>query len=201
MDESVFNPDFQAHHVEGKIVAGLERISEAFRVLLWEEAKNLGLSPIQIQILIFIKYHSIDICNVSALALEFNLTKPTISDAVKMLHAKKLLTKIPSTSDRRAYSMKLTAKGEKIVDKTKDFTEPINAIMESFSKNEQRQFFHFISKTIQHLNRTGLLTVQRSCSGCQYFDRRRKQPYCQLIQEKLIDGVRIDCPDFEAMDD
>ena len=198
MDKSVFNTDFQAKNVAGKIVAGLERISEAFRVLLWEEAKNLGLSPIQIQILIFVKYHSIELCNVSSLALEFNMTKPTISDAVKMLHTKELIKKIPSPNDGRAYSIRLSAAGEKIVDQTKDFTKPIDAIMQSLSKNEQRQFFQFIRKTIQDLNKVGILTVQRSCSGCQYFDRRRNQPFCNLIREKLTNGERFDCPDFIA---
>ena len=53
MSDSVFNPNHQETDISSKIVAGLERISEAFKVLLWEKAKLLGLSPIQIQILIF----------------------------------------------------------------------------------------------------------------------------------------------------
>lgn len=52
MSKSIFDPKNQIKDVSSKIVAGLERISEAFKVLLWEKAKALGLSPIQIQILI-----------------------------------------------------------------------------------------------------------------------------------------------------
>ncbi|MEO0333318.1 MAG: MarR family transcriptional regulator, partial [Bacteroidota bacterium] len=63
MEKSVFNPTNQQSDVSSKIVAGLERISEAFKVLLWEKAKSLGLSPIQIQILIFIAYHKSELCN------------------------------------------------------------------------------------------------------------------------------------------
>ena len=43
--------------VNHKITQALERISKAFRVLLWEESKKHGISPIQIQLLIFCSSH------------------------------------------------------------------------------------------------------------------------------------------------
>ena len=92
MGESVFNPDQQEKDISSKIVAGLERISEVFKVLLWEKAKMVGLSPIQIQMLIFIAFHKQELCNVSHLAKEFNITKPTVSDAIKVLDKKKSVT-------------------------------------------------------------------------------------------------------------
>ena len=57
MKRHIFNPADQQLDLNSKIIAGLERISEAFKALLWEKAKILRLSPIQIQILIFIKFH------------------------------------------------------------------------------------------------------------------------------------------------
>ena len=58
MDQSPFDPDEQNINLADKIVVALERISEAFRVLLWEESTKHGLSPIQVQILLFVKTHS-----------------------------------------------------------------------------------------------------------------------------------------------
>ena len=78
-------------NLESKILNGLERLSEALKALLWEKAKTLGISPIQIQILLFVSNHQTDICNVSYLAKEFNLTKATISDSVNVLLKKKYL--------------------------------------------------------------------------------------------------------------
>ncbi|MEL6557873.1 MAG: MarR family transcriptional regulator, partial [Bacteroidota bacterium] len=49
MKNSTFNPEQQQKDISSKIVAGLERVSEVFKVLLWEKAKQVGLSPIQIQ--------------------------------------------------------------------------------------------------------------------------------------------------------
>ena len=83
--ESIFNLENQNQNLDSKISAGIEKLSSVFRVLIWEQAKNLGLSPIQIQILIFLNYHSEHLATVSYLAKEFSLTKPTISDAIKIL--------------------------------------------------------------------------------------------------------------------
>jgi hypothetical protein len=60
MKYSSFNLNEQNQKIESRIVVALERISEAFRVLLWNESKENSLSPIQIQILIFIYFHSLE---------------------------------------------------------------------------------------------------------------------------------------------
>ena len=56
--ESIFNLNNQNSNLDNKIVAGLDRISQVFKTLLWGKSKTYNLSPIQIQLLIFIEYHS-----------------------------------------------------------------------------------------------------------------------------------------------
>lgn len=141
MKKSIFNLEFQNADTSSKIVAGLERLSKAFQVLLWEHAKTIGLSPIQIQILIFTAYHDESLCNVSHLAQEFNLTKPTISDAVKVLYKKGLIAKITSPLDKRAYSITLSKEGNAVVKKTHHFAQPIFNLTNQIGKSEQEQFF------------------------------------------------------------
>ena len=92
--------------------------------MLWEKAKLIGLSPIQIQILIFIAYHKQELCNVSHLAKEFNITKPTISDAVKALDQKGMVSKDFSSADSRSYSLQLTELGKELVAETNNFANP-----------------------------------------------------------------------------
>lgn len=199
MDKSVFNQAAQNENITSKIVVGLERISEAFKVLLWEHAKVLGLSPIQIQLLIFVAYHSEHLCNVSHLAKEFNLTKPTVSDAIRVLVKKELLQKIPSATDRRAYSVALTSNGEKAVQETKHFTNPITKGVNQLTVTEQTNLFATISKLIFDLNRNGILSVQRTCFGCSFYQKKGNHHYCQLIKTNLLDkDIRLDCPEFEA---
>ena len=51
MKKSDFNLEQQNHHIESKIIASLERIAQAFRILLWQESVTYALTPIQIQLL------------------------------------------------------------------------------------------------------------------------------------------------------
>ncbi|WP_332911571.1 MarR family winged helix-turn-helix transcriptional regulator [Algoriphagus boritolerans] len=113
MKHSTFNLNEQNQKIESRIVVALERISEAFRVLLWNESKENSLSPIQIQILIFIHFHDLEKCKVGYLADEFNMTKATISDSVRVLLSKELVTKETDPIDTRSYTLSLTDEGKK----------------------------------------------------------------------------------------
>ena len=190
MDNSVFNPDQQQNDISSKIVAGLERISEVFKTLLWEKAKVIGLSPIQIQILIFISFHRQELCKVSHLAKEFNVTKPTVSDAVRILDN--------SLADSRSYLIRLSAQGEKVVSETQDFAMPIKSQLKNLNNAELESTFQTLSQLIYKLNRLGILTVQRTCFGCKFYQKNETTDYCSLLEKELLNqDIRLDCPEFE----
>ncbi len=198
MAKSIFNVDHQNEDLPSKIAAGLERLSEAFRTLLWEHAKVMGLSPIQIQLLIFVAYHPEDLCTVSQLAQEFNLTKPTISDAVKVLLKKGLIEKYPSPTDKRAYSIGLTEAGKQSVATTETFARPIRDIASQWPEQRQQDFFSQLSQMIHGLHQHGILAVQRSCHSCRFYRQKDGQAYCGLLEAALPpEKIRIDCPEYE----
>ncbi len=198
MRDSIFNPKHQETDMSSKIVAGLERISEAFKVLLWEKAKLLGLSPIQIQILIFIKYHKLEFCNVSHLAKEFNITKPTISDAVRVLDKKELIKKVSSSSDNRSYGIQLSDSGKTIVSETENFATPLKKQLDGISNDDLEQTFQTISQLIYKINKIGVLTVQRTCYACKFYQKNVNQHFCNLLEKELQNSeIRIDCTEFE----
>ena len=199
IDKSVFNPVQQQRDISSKIVAGLERISEVFKVLVWEKAKKVGLSPIQIQLLIFIAFHKQELCNVSHLAKEFNITKPTISDAKKVLDKKKMVLKDFSSSDSRSYTIHLSALGKEIVSETNDFANPLKTQIASFEPTDLDTVFKTLSELIYQLNRNGILTVQRTCFGCTYYQKNKKMDYCNLLEKELMNqDIRLDCSEFEG---
>ncbi|WP_299888795.1 MarR family winged helix-turn-helix transcriptional regulator [uncultured Lacinutrix sp.] len=198
MNKSVFNPDHQQQDVSSKIVAGLERISEVFKTLLWEKAKHIGLSPIQIQILIFIAYHKHELCNVSHLAKEFNVTKPTISDAIKILNKKEMIIKDYSSPDSRSYTILLSTLGKDIVSQTDDFANPLKSLVSNFEKTDLDKVFSTLSELISKLNKIGILKVQRTCYACKFYSKNNDSNYCNLLEKTLLnDDIRIDCPEFE----
>lgn len=201
MDKSVFDPSEQERNISAKIVAGLDRISEVFRTLIWEKAKLTGLSPTQIQILIFIAYHKPGLCNVSQLAKEFNVTKPTISDAVKILDRKKMILKDYSAADNRSYTIRLSTLGEGIVAQTDDFANPLKTQLDTMDQADLESVFKTISELIYKLNRTGIITVQRTCFGCKFYEKRPDGDYCNLLKKDLLnEDIRLDCPEFEPKD-
>lgn len=185
--------------IESKILNGLERISEVLKSLLWDQAKKYGISPIQIQILLFVNNHQTDICNVSYLAKEFNLTKATISDSVNVLIKKQYLKKDFSPIDKRRYNLLVSTKGSKLVNQLSEYASPISKELSSFKKNELVNVFDTISKLIIQLNQKGIIQVQRTCFNCTYYSGdKRINHYCNLLESKLKkQDIRLDCNEFE----
>ncbi|WP_452603068.1 MarR family winged helix-turn-helix transcriptional regulator [Pontimicrobium sp. MEBiC06410] len=198
MSNSIFNPNYQQKDISSKIVSGLERISEVFKVLLWEKAKLVGLSPIQIQILLFIAYHKTELCNVSHLAKEFNVTKPTISDAIKVLDKKQLIIKDYSSTDSRRYHILLSQLGKDIVSQTNDFANPLKSLISNFNQTDLNSVYKTLSELIYKLNSTGILSVQRTCYGCKYYTKNKGLDFCNLLEKALHNNeIRLDCPEYE----
>lgn len=183
-----------------KITIGLERISEAFRVSLWQQSKVIGISPLQIQILLFIESHSKAYATVTYLAREFHMTKPTISEAVKVLVTKEYLKKNPSEIDKRAFSLELSDRGKKAVEQAQGFSDPVLRSIRKHSPSEQAKFFVMLTRILGNLDTAGLITVQRSCRHCRFFKRDdiRGSDFCQHFDQYLLPrDIRVDCPEFE----
>ncbi|MDH6254245.1 DNA-binding MarR family transcriptional regulator [Chryseobacterium sp. H1D6B] len=200
MDESDFNLKHQNENIESKIVASLERISQAFRVLLWQESKEHVLSPIQVQVLIFLLNHSDEKRKVSYLADEFNMTKATISETIKTLEQKNLITKKYEPRDTRSYIIYLTEKGKEIADKTSFFTKQISNPIQKLTDDDKENMLQSLMDIIQQLNRSGIITIQRMCKTCSYFEpsKEGKLPYCNLLNQILETAdLRIDCPEHK----
>lgn len=198
MKHSSFNLSEQNQKIESRIVVALERISEAFRVLLWNESKENALSPIQIQILIFIYFHPAEKCKVGYLADEFNMTKATISDSVKVLLTKEFVSKETDPADTRSYSLSLTAEGKKIAEKASFFASSIEQPIEKLTQEQKTIMLNGLLKLIYDLNKSGIITVQRMCFTCSNYQSENGYHYCTLLRSQLTENeLRIDCPEHE----
>ncbi|MBA6156465.1 winged helix-turn-helix transcriptional regulator [Tenacibaculum sp. S7007] len=193
---SSFNLKEQENNIDNKIVVALERISEAFKVLLWKESKENSLSPIQIQVLIFLLFHSEEKCKVSYLADEFNLTKATISDSIRVLHNKELIFKAYNETDSRSYTIQLSTKGRGIAKKSAYFTTSIEKPIQQFSEEQKEVVFSSLLQMIKSLNTSGVITLQRMCFSCTNYKLQNNQHFCTLLQSNLQDSeLRVDCED------
>ena len=175
-----------------KIVLGIERLSTLFRAALWDEAKQCGLSPLQVQIMLFIASHTQTLNNVSCLAKEFGVTKATVSDAVRTLLGKKLLKK-QSGDDARAFSLHLTAGGHKQLQELASLTKRFDETLSLIPESERERIWEGLLLLIGHLQKTGVIPL-RICFSCQHFEKRKGVPYCNLLQQSLhLEDIRLDC--------
>lgn len=204
MEKSAFHLETQNINLDSKIAVALERVSEAFRVALWNEAKEHTLSPIQMQILIFLAYHnSQNHCKVGYIAKEFNLTKPTISDAVKTLLQKKLISKVPDPNDTRSSFIKLTPSGKKLAKKTSNFILPLQKPITQLTEKQKTALFDALLELIYKLTQSGIISIQRMCLTCKHFKKKSsvKVNYCNLLERDLPNiDLRVDCPEHYYKD-
>lgn len=200
MKKSVFDLDNQNSSIESKIVASLERVSQAFRVLLWNESKEFGLSPIQVQVLIFLLHHSDEKRKVSYLAAEFNMTKATISDTIKTLEQKLLIKKEYEQHDTRSYIIQLTKKGKDTAEQTSLFAKQIQAPIDKLHLTDKENLLISLLDIIHHLNKSGVITIQRMCFTCHFYkaNKNGQKHFCGLLNTKLADTeLRIDCEEHK----
>lgn len=194
-----FDPNYQNQHIESKIVVALERISEAFKVLLWQKGKENSLTPLQLQILLFINFHLPEKCKVNYLAKEFNITKATISESIRLLLKKGLILKETDPSDTRSYFIYLTEKGKAIVLRTSSFAQAIEKPIRSFSEEQKKILFQGLLQLIEKLNKADIINVQRMCTSCRFYESGPENDYCKLLEKKLYKAdLRIDCPEHQT---
>jgi DNA-binding MarR family transcriptional regulator len=195
---SAFNPERHNTSIDYKIVAALEKISEVFRVLLWAEAKEHKLSPIQLQLLIFLKYHASDKHRrIAAMAKEFNLTKATVSDSIKVMEQKGLIQRTGDSLDSRSFNFSLTDQGMKLTGAIEHFTLPLDGAIATLSDHQKEIMLSVVLDLIYKLNQGGVISTQRMCYNCFYYNGDRKQQHhCNLMQKPLaFDELRFECPE------
>lgn len=194
-----FDLSHQNQHLESKIIVALERVSEAFRVLLWQQGQALKLSPIQIQILIFCKFHAAEKCKVGYLAQEFNVDKSTISDSVKALEQKQLIEKVTAPEDGRSYTIYLTEEGTMLASQVASFALPFEKPVEQLSEVQKEVLLLSLLELIHKLQQVGIISLQRMCFVCQHHQKDAQGHFCTLLGMRLnTSDLRVDCPDFLA---
>jgi len=197
-DITPFNPDIQNSTNDAMIVAALERIGESFRVMLWEQAKEHGLSPIQVQSLIFLNTHDERMATVTYLSKEFNVTKATMSDVVRVLTEKKLIVKKDNKEDTRAQVLKLTPQGKKIATATGGFANALWKQIAQLTERQKTGFKAILLDLIFNLYQQNIITMQRMCFSCTHFSTANNKHFCNLLKIPLTpDHLRLDCPEHE----
>jgi DNA-binding MarR family transcriptional regulator len=173
------------------------------RLLLWDAVKSRGLTPVQAQILLYLRNHREHLCRVGQIAREFGLTTATVSDSVSALEAKGLLRREPWSGDARVATLALTDAGVAAAAELDGWATPLREAVAGLAPAQQEKALLFLIHLIERLQQRGVITVARMCTTCRFFRRNLRRPthapyYCALIDRPLaVADLRVDCPEHE----
>ena len=196
------NPQSELDHL---LIVSLEKLSQVFRSLLWDNAKQMNLSPIQIQFLIYIHSHLKKFSSVSEIARVFNLTAPTVSDAVKSLESKGMIQKIVSRRDRRRYPIALTRKGREVARNLSTWYEPLLKHLPNATPEKRESVLLYLLEFMDSLKHEKLLSDINPCISCGFFRMEKSENgsdefSCTFRKVSLNDGqLQLNCPNYKPV--
>lgn len=202
--KSIFNQKYQHDDLDAKLVLALERLSHVFRLLLWEQTKKYNLSPLQTQVLVYIFHQHEDERNITSLSQKLNVTKATLSDAVKSLEGKKLISKKADKEDYRYQFLQLTKKGEDLVKKIEGWSDIVKKKITEISESKKIDMYDTLLNLLISFEQDGILSKHKICFTCRHLKQTKKNNkvlyFCHLLNKPLSHSeIRIDCPEHEAV--
>jgi DNA-binding PadR family transcriptional regulator len=129
------------------------------------------------------------------------MTRATISDAVKVLEQKKLISKQTEESDSRSYIIQLTAKGKELAGKASLFANSLLQPVNDLPAVQKENLLTSLTQFIYQLNQAGIIQLQRMCYTCRFLGEKNNKYYCNLMKMPLKEtDIRIDCPEHEIQE-
>lgn len=173
----------------------LERIGEVSLAMRRKQAADGGLSPLQWRILEFVNDHDGQQVGVARLAEELQVSKPTISDSVKLLVDRKRLLRKADKLDARAHSLKVTAVGKREL----ATSTTLGQVVGGLSLPDKEAMMLGLLSVLEGLFHSGGLNVQRMCWTCEHYEGDKKNKHrCLLLEKSLsVAELRTDCPEHE----
>lgn len=191
MKENSFN-------LEKKIIELLERFCRILKIMQWDTAKKLKLSPLQSQFLIFLSEYPREFRTTLNLSKEFGVSPPTVSDSIKVLQKKDLIKKERNPEDKRNYNLVLTEKGYNFIKNLKDWDSKFCHSIKLLNDKEKKELQALLFKMLINLQSTGLVLQMQACLTCKSFvikgNDNKKEYYCKLTKKKLKPGdIKFKC--------
>jgi DNA-binding MarR family transcriptional regulator len=153
------------------------------------------------QFLEYVHRYPAEICTVSAIAREFDLTKATVSDSLRALEVKGLVFKEKEESDRRTSFLGITAEGKRIAKRLSRWHDPMLSVL---PEGQKEGVLLFLMRLISSFFTEGVLSVPRVCIACAQFKWNQypssaKPHLCSLTGKRMSDAdLNIGCSRYSA---
>ncbi|RYE80193.1 MAG: MarR family transcriptional regulator [Myxococcales bacterium] len=189
--------------LSSRIATGLHKIGLAMKQQAWQQASDEGLSATQGQILAALVMHGS--LTGSELSERLGVTLPTISDSVRALVTKQLVTRAPDPRHPRASLLTPTERGAALGARARSWPEFLAAAAGELSPDEQRAFLAGVMKMIRTLQEQGLIPMGGMCVTCTHFRPNvhdgPSPHHCALVDAPLAgEQLRLDCAEHRLAD-
>lgn len=199
----IYNAQHRKDNRSARIGMALFRMSHALKKMTQTESDTVGLSPVQIQALLFAAHTRNDVATVGNFA---NIIGTTHVTAVKILNGlvkRGLISKAQKADDRRVTLLSLTPKGKEIVNNLDHWGQLLEDVLQSIPEELLTHFEIGLGSVISTLQEKGHLVVSEPCAGCIHFQpnigHAEVPHYCQLIQKYLSHEASLqECPEHTS---
>jgi DNA-binding MarR family transcriptional regulator len=186
-----------------RLASALSKVSVSLKRRLWRDAASRRISPLQAQILAFLRQRSAHGATVSDITNMLGVTMPTASDVIAVLVRRGLLRKFRTEADGRVFTVLLTARGRRRAEQVQGWPDFLLWAAELLPPEEQESLLRTLIKLIRSIQERGEIPVARMCVTCTHFrpyvNQDSERPYhCALVNADFGDRlIRIDCNEHE----
>jgi len=183
--------------VADKIVAAIDRLARGQRAHRQVVATTHHLSPLQLELLTTVGSGLPAEPTVGQLARELAVAQPTVTDSVRALEGKGLLTRQPDPTDRRRSRVQLTEVGVALVDWIQGGDRELVEAVSGLAGDRPGQLLEGLLELIAAMVDHGLIDVARTCTTCQHHRLLSDGTHhCTLLQADLpAASLQVNCPE------
>jgi len=186
--------------LDARIAQALHKLSLVQKHASWKSAAEAGLSPTQGQILTALVQEGA--LTGSELGARLGVSLPTVSDSVRVLAEKGLVSKKPDPRHPRASLVELTAAGRKQAQNARTWPDYLASAVGTLTAEEQEVFNRGLLKMIHALQESGDIPTQQMCVSCTHFrpnaHRGPLPHHCALVDAPMADRhLRLECREHE----
>lgn len=185
-----------------RIVDALDRIARGLRTHRQAIAGGLGLTPLQLDLLLAVDELPARAgpATPGVLARELGVRQPTVTEALATLERKGRIRRGTDATDRRRTVVELADAGRAAVGEARLGRRMVEDRLRAQPEQAQGASLEALLSMIEGLLDAGVLSVARTCTTCRFFERHDGDARCGLLEMPLPPrALRVDCPEHEPL--
>lgn len=186
-----------------RLASALSKVSVSLKRRLWRDATMRRISPLQAQVLAFLRRQPTHGATVSAITQMLGVTMPTASDVIAVQVKRGLLRKFRTEDDGRVFTIMLTARGRRRAEQVMGWPDFLLWAAELLPPEEQESLLRTLIKLIRSIQERGEIPAAKMCVTCTHFrpyahEDLQRPHHCALVDAPFGDRlIRIDCNEHE----